>query len=164
MSANRNVILGVGVGFVFGLTVSYLFINTKVISPKILIFYLRFQIFTYNAVFLSELQSPWSRHPYNNLNDQINKDLHDPHDHKDLENATGPTKEVVFHSPEEDAHKNENIVAQELSKNVRILCWVMTGPENHQSKVRTSQTYAVSQKINLTTGTPCKGNMGKEVQ
>ena len=65
---------------------------------------------------------------------------------KDLENNTGPTKEVVFHSPEEDAHKNENIVAQELSKNVRILCWVMTGPENHQSKVRTSKTYAVSKK------------------
>merc|ERR1711915_51976 len=108
MSANRNVILGVGVGFVFGLTVSYLFINTK--------------IFTYNAVFLSELQSQWRQHTYDNLNDQVNKDLHDPHDHKDLENAIGPTKEVVFHSPEEDPHKNKNIVAQELSKNVRILC------------------------------------------
>ena len=43
---------------------------------------------------------------------------------------------MVFHDLEEEAHKNESIVARELSENVRILCWVMTGPQNHESKAK----------------------------
>ena len=68
---------------------------------------------------------------------------------------------MVFHSLKEDAHKNEDVVAQELSKNVRILCWVMTGPENHQSKVRTLKTYAVPQKKTLFQARHVKATWGK---
>ena len=66
---------------------------------------------------------------------RIKPDFNDAHDHNDIEDAKGPTTEVVFHSPEEDAHKGEAVVAQELAKSVRILCWIMTGPQNHESKV-----------------------------
>ena len=37
--------------------------------------------------------------------------------------------EVVFNSTEEDK------LAAELAEKVKVLCWVMTGPSNHQAKV-----------------------------
>jgi len=151
MSVNRNVVIGTGVGFILGLSLSYLFINT--------------QMFTYNAVFLNDLQSRWSSYGDNNekrqsegtdsqpstnlqyvnypttdapfhSKDDMHRNPHDPRSHADLENATGPLVDVVFHSPEEDAHKDEGLVAEELSKKVRVLCWIMTGPQNHQAKAR----------------------------
>lgn len=44
--------------------------------------------------------------------------------------------EVKFHEADEDFHKGEDKVAQEMAKKVRVLCWVMTGPKNHQTKAR----------------------------
>lgn len=32
--------------------------------------------------------------------------------------------------------KGENAVAEELSRKVRVLCWIMTGPQNHQRKAK----------------------------
>ena len=121
-------------------------------------------MFTYNAVFLNDLQSQWSsggaynekmqnegtisqlsknlqyvtgpttNEPYHS-EDHMHRNQHDPHGHADLENATGPVVDVGFHSPEKDAHKDEDQVAEELSKKVRVLCWIMTGPQNHETKV-----------------------------
>ena len=42
----------------------------------------------------------------------------------------------MFHSKEEEAHRGEDKLAVELAKKVKVLCWVMTGPKNHQAKVR----------------------------
>lgn len=44
--------------------------------------------------------------------------------------------EVKFHGVDEEFHKGEDKVAQEMAKKVRVLCWVMTGPANHQTKAR----------------------------
>ena len=44
-------------------------------------------------------------------------------------------REVVLHSKDEEAHKDEDDVAGELSEKVRVLCWIMTAPQNHKSKV-----------------------------
>ena len=41
----------------------------------------------------------------------------------------------MFHSKEEEAHKGEDKLAVELAEKVKVLCWVMTGPTNHQAKV-----------------------------
>ncbi len=38
---------------------------------------------------------------------------------------------LAFHS---DA--GEDLVARELSQKVRVLCWVMTGPKNHEKKAK----------------------------
>ncbi|XP_049872972.1 GATA zinc finger domain-containing protein 14-like [Pectinophora gossypiella] len=41
----------------------------------------------------------------------------------------------LSHGLDEPAHKSENHkVADELAKRVRVLCWVMTYPDNHQTK------------------------------
>ena len=57
------------------------------------------------------------------------------HSHKDLENAKGPDEIVEFHNGNKSVHKDEDVVAREMAKKVRVLCWVMTQPMNHKSKV-----------------------------
>lgn len=64
-------------------------------------------------------------------------DLRDPHNGVDLADAEGPEKDVGFHSNHEGAHAHENkSIAQQLYNDVRILCWIMTNPKNHQKKAR----------------------------
>ncbi|CAG7733184.1 unnamed protein product, partial [Allacma fusca] len=58
----------------------------------------------------------------------------DPHSHEAIENAAGPKLPVSFHSPDEEAHAGEAVEAQRLYKEVRVLCWVMTAPSNHEKK------------------------------
>ncbi|XP_029056509.1 glycoprotein-N-acetylgalactosamine 3-beta-galactosyltransferase 1 [Osmia bicornis bicornis] len=60
----------------------------------------------------------------------------DPHHYSELESEVGPETEVKFHGADEDFHKGEDKVAQDLAKRVRVLCWIMTGPKNHQSKAQ----------------------------
>ena len=60
---------------------------------------------------------------------------HNPHNHSEPEGVSGPVREVVFHSKKEEAHKGEDKLAVELAEKVKVLCWVMTGPDNHQAKV-----------------------------
>jgi len=43
---------------------------------------------------------------------------------------------VKFHGDDEDFHKGEDRIAQDMARKVRVLCWIMTGPKNHQSKAR----------------------------
>ena len=58
----------------------------------------------------------------------------DVHSHEALENAQGPNVPVSNHSPDEEAHAGEDIEAQKLAKEVRVLCWIMTNPANHEKK------------------------------
>ena len=44
--------------------------------------------------------------------------------------------DVAMHSPEEWTHQGDDAKAKEMAKKVRVLCWVMTTPENHQSKAK----------------------------
>ncbi|XP_031829277.1 glycoprotein-N-acetylgalactosamine 3-beta-galactosyltransferase 1 [Nomia melanderi] len=60
----------------------------------------------------------------------------DPHHYSELELEVGPETEVKFHGEDEDFHRGEDKVAQDLAKKVRVLCWIMTGPNNHQSKAQ----------------------------
>ncbi|KAK0174876.1 hypothetical protein PV327_010594 [Microctonus hyperodae] len=60
----------------------------------------------------------------------------DPHHYTELDAEEGPDVEVKFHVNDEDFHKGEDTVALEIAKKVRVLCWVMTGPKNHQTKAR----------------------------
>lgn len=91
--------------------------------------------------------------------------LRDPHSSGDLTDAEGPEKGIVFvflpheiyviassfdattfhayrkdvgfHASHEGVHAHENrTIAQQLYNDVRILCWIMTTPKNHQKKAR----------------------------
>lgn len=63
--------------------------------------------------------------------------LRDPHVGADLADAEGPEKDVGYHASHEEAHALENkTVAQRLYNEVKVLCWIMTNPKNHQKKAR----------------------------
>ena len=41
---------------------------------------------------------------------------------------------IAFHSPDESTHKLEVTLANEMAKKIRVACWIMTMPENHDKK------------------------------
>jgi len=117
MIVNRATLLAVTVGFVLGLTVSHIFSNSQALA--------------YKDDVLNALQYQWEHMKF-----EIDKTRQQPEDfsdHKHMENVTGPTQTVIFHD-DEHVHDGEDIEAKKLSERVRVLCWIMTGPENHKSK------------------------------
>ncbi|XP_044727724.1 glycoprotein-N-acetylgalactosamine 3-beta-galactosyltransferase 1-like isoform X2 [Chrysoperla carnea] len=63
--------------------------------------------------------------------------LSDPHYHSDMESAAGPEIDVGSHHHDEIFHRLEDTsVADQLFREVRVLCWVMTSPQNHAKKAR----------------------------
>lgn len=61
----------------------------------------------------------------------------DPHSASMLEGVAGPVHDPGSHGHDEEFHRHEDTaVADILHKQVRILCWVMTGPSNHEKKAR----------------------------
>lgn len=58
------------------------------------------------------------------------------HSHAELENAAGPLASVSMHSNNELHHAGEATQAEDLRDKVRVLCWIMTNPKNHEKKAR----------------------------
>lgn len=108
--ATRNFILTLSIGVTFGFCFAFMLLNST-----------RFG--TYE---LTQQPQPI-----------IHQDIEThAHSHEDLEHASGPKEPLVFHSPEEWTHKGEAVKAVEMAKKVRVLCWVMTGPQNHETKAK----------------------------
>ena len=88
---------------------------------------------------LSDLEAQCQR--FYNLS---GRDGHEPDDPSKLEDqrtaaVSGPERE------EEKTHQDEDKLAAELAETVKVLCWVMTAPTNHQAKVtKLSITYSSS--------------------
>lgn len=63
--------------------------------------------------------------------------LRDPHTSNELADAEGPERDVGYHKSHEEVHALENkTIAQQLYDEVKVLCWIMTNPKNHQKKAR----------------------------
>ena len=85
----------------------------------------------------------------------------DVHTHAALEHAEGPSVSVSTHSLDEYVHAGEASVAQQLATEVRVLCWIMTTPENHAKKAihvkntwgkRCNRLLFISSKADVTLG------------
>merc|ERR1712226_226942 len=57
-----------------------------------------------------------------------------PHSHGEMDNVVGPDQQQSWH--DFDHHHDEDVVAQDLLKKVKVLCWVMTSPSNIKSKAQ----------------------------
>jgi hypothetical protein len=57
-----------------------------------------------------------------------------PTERPHLARLRGPGDKVVFHD-DKHVHDGESKVADQLAKEVRVLCWVMTAPWAHKNKV-----------------------------
>lgn len=63
--------------------------------------------------------------------------LGDPHTSNEMGLVAGPSVDPGLHRHDEEFHKMENSsVANELYKKVRVLCWVMTSPQNHDRRAK----------------------------
>ena len=43
---------------------------------------------------------------------------------------------IAFNNPDELTHKGEATLANEMAKQIRVACWIMTMPENHDKKAK----------------------------
>ncbi|KAK5641433.1 hypothetical protein RI129_009980 [Pyrocoelia pectoralis] len=67
----------------------------------------------------------------------IYKEVSDPHSSDELEGFAGPIVDPGLYNNDEIFHRMENSsVADYLYQKVRILCWIMTGPKNHEKKAK----------------------------
>ncbi|KAG5890767.1 hypothetical protein JTB14_016504 [Gonioctena quinquepunctata] len=74
---------------------------------------------------------------YISLTPQILTTLTDPHTSSEMEFMYGPTVDPGSHSDNEEFHIMEDAtVANKLFDEVRILCWIMTGPKNHEKRAK----------------------------
>ena len=151
---SKNIVIALIIGFIFGLSVSLFTINKTQYLPN------------YSRNFLRTLQSQWSQY-YNS--EEGSHPLHGhAHSHEDLEDAEGPDDIVVFHNTNESVyHKDEDGMARELAEKIKVLCWIMTQPKNHKSKVQKKNSF--SEKYiyfykNIYLGSPSEGYLGQEMQ
>ncbi|XP_058062191.1 glycoprotein-N-acetylgalactosamine 3-beta-galactosyltransferase 1-like [Anopheles bellator] len=81
----------------------------------------------------TERQQPWLPEYYHQR--EAPSVASDPHTGHELRDAAGPEKDVGKHGSHEEVHAHENSsLAQQLQREVRVLCWVMTNPSNHKKK------------------------------
>jgi len=106
-TVSKNFIFTIGIGFTFGFSFAYMLLSANGIGGK-------------REIFLGPPIRP-------DIDSSLPSDPHD-HDHKSLiPDNNGPVPDLMIH-PE---HPETS-----LTDSVRVLCWVMTGPQNHASKAR----------------------------
>ncbi|KAK9883004.1 hypothetical protein WA026_001217 [Henosepilachna vigintioctopunctata] len=61
----------------------------------------------------------------------------DFHTSQEMMHVAGPTIDPGDHGVDEEFHRLEDRdVAESMYRKVRVLCWVMTGPDNHEKKAK----------------------------
>ncbi|KAI9554896.1 hypothetical protein GHT06_020174 [Daphnia sinensis] len=117
-SLSRSSVLTLAAGMTFGFCLAYIFISIRLSS-----------------------HSPFSRLHKPRFPGDDGEDAHghghdhgDAHNEEDMESLAGPVRDFGLHGRHEDSHAGEDEVARELREKVRVLCWVMTGPKNHEKK------------------------------
>ncbi|XP_060064781.1 glycoprotein-N-acetylgalactosamine 3-beta-galactosyltransferase 1-like [Ylistrum balloti] len=108
----RTGLLLFAVGLVFGFSLTYLFTTTQSWTPL-------------NTKHMSRAQYVKNMIPRH------------PEQHMDEDDDNGPDQSVFWFDQAFHSHAGEsNEEAKMLAKKVRVLCWVMTGPKNIDTKAR----------------------------
>lgn len=85
------------------------------------------------ALSLQGTDSPASDSLKSSLKENDDRPSHSPPmSHDEINKQVVPKEEIHF--ADDHHHHDEMEIAQELAKKVRVLCWVMTSPENHKTR------------------------------
>lgn len=118
----RTFILTLAVGITFGFSFAYVLLNMTATDQ---------QAWVYRYSHVSDDDPSGATE-----DTHMHSHLHDPHSHQDMAHLKGPDVPVSFHDHNEEFHHEDDLVAKELAQKVRVLCWVMTGPKNHDTKAK----------------------------
>lgn len=120
-SLSRSSVLTLAAGMTFGFCLAYLFHSVN-ISGRL------FQSF--------QPRYPGDKGWDNDDHGHGHRHGNDAHGEEEMNDLAGPINDFGIHSSHEDSHAGEDEVARELREKVRVLCWVMTGPQNHEKKAK----------------------------
>ncbi|KZS07143.1 Glycoprotein-N-acetylgalactosamine 3-beta-galactosyltransferase 1 [Daphnia magna] len=118
-SLSRSTVLTHTAAITFGFCLAYIFDSVRLSS---------------HVSFTNKISQP-------HIPEEDSNDFHghghgicDVHNETGKKNVAGPMFDFGLHDSQENYHAGEDEVARELHEKVRVLCWVMTGPDNHEKK------------------------------
>ncbi|KAJ8927315.1 hypothetical protein NQ314_020229 [Rhamnusium bicolor] len=129
MMVQKQIYFSLIVGIAVGFTIAFVFLAPNTLYRPLHTYHFPSR---YDAKILEKIQEN-ELDPHGHGMD----DDHDIHDHEEMEKFAGPEEDVGYHDEGDTFHlMTDTRLADALYGKVRVLCWVMTGPQNHEKKAK----------------------------